>query len=113
MAHRQKNRDGIPVRHELTAANDCDTAHQEVLRCMETYGKDPDTTLHEVARDTVLLLLTLNHRLHHFQARILTHIKIRESYNRTPRSQPQTGIPPRTRDRHCTRTSPMPPTRGS
>ena len=79
---------------------------------METYGKDPDATLHEVARDTVLLLRALNHRLHHFQAQILADIKIRESYNRN-RSQPQTGITPRMRDRHCTRTTLMPPMRAS
>ena len=105
MAHRQKNRDGTPIRHELTAANDCDTAHREVLRRMETYGKDPDATLEEVSRDTVLLLRALNHRVRHFQAQILADIKIRESYNRTPRSQPQSGNPPNTRNHHHTHTS--------
>ena len=105
MAHRQKNRDGTPIRHELTAANDCDTAHREVLRRMETYGKDPDATLEEVSRDTVLLLRALNHRVRHFQAQILADIKIRESYNRTPRSQPQGDNPPGTRDHHYTHTS--------
>ena len=104
MAHRQKNRDGTPIRHELTAANDCDTAHREVLRRMETYGKDPDATLEEVSRDTVLLLRALNHRVRHFQARILADIKIRESYDHTPRSQSWSDNPPRTRDHH-TRTS--------
>ena len=82
MAHRQKNRDGTPIRHELTAANDCDTAHREVLQRMETYGKDPDATLEEVSRDTVLLLRALNHRVRHFQAQILADIRIRESNNR-------------------------------
>ena len=101
MAHRQTNRDGLHIRHELTSANDSDTAHREVLRRMETYGKDPDATLQEVARDTILLLRALNHRLHHFQAQIVADIKIRESYNRTPRSQPQTGIPPRTAIAHA------------
>jgi hypothetical protein len=105
MAHRQKNRDGTPIRHELTAANDCDTAHREVLRRMETYGKDPDATLEEVSRDTVLLLRALNHRVRHFQAQILADIKIRESHNRTPRSQPQSGNPQRARDHHYTHTS--------
>ena len=105
MAHRQKNRDGTPIRHELTAANDCDTAHREVLRRMETYGKDPDATLEEVSRDTVLLLRALNHRVRHFQAQILADIKIRESYHRTPRTQPQSINPSRTRDRHYTHTS--------
>ena len=100
MAHRQKNRDGTPIRHELTAANDCDTAHREVLRRMETYGKDPDATLEEVSRDTVLLLRALNHRVRHFQARILADIKIRESYNHTPRSQSWSGNPPGTRNHH-------------
>ena len=104
MAHRQKNRDGTPIRHELTAANDCDTAHREVLHRMETYGKDPDATLEEVSRDTVLLLRALNHHVRHFQAQILADIKIRESYNRTPRSQPQSGNPPDTRNRHHTHT---------
>ena len=108
MAHRQKNRDGLPIRHELTAANDSDMAHREVLRRMETYGKDPDASLHEVAKDTVLLLRALNHRLHHFQAQILADIKIRESYNQTLRPQPQTDISPGTRDRRCTLTSPTP-----
>ena len=105
MAHRQKNRDGTPIRHELTAANDCDTAHREVLQRMETYGKDPDATLEEVSRDTVLLLRALNHRVRHFQAQILADIRIRESNNCTPRSQPQSGGPPRTRDHHYTHTS--------
>ena len=104
MAHRQKNRDGTPIRHELTAANDCDTAHREVLHRMETYGKDPDATLEEVSRDTVLLLRALNHRVRHFQAQILADIKIRESYNRTPRSQSQSDNPPGARDRHYTHT---------
>ena len=92
MAHRQKNRDGLPTRHRLTAANDPDTAHREVLRRLETYGKDPDASLHEVAKDTVLLLRALNHRLHHFQAQILADIKLRESYNKTLRPQPQNDI---------------------
>ena len=105
MAHRQKNRDGTPIRHELTAANDCDTAHREVLRRMETYGKDPDATLEEVSRDTVLLLRALNHRVRHFQAQILADIKIRESHNHTPRSQPQSGGPAGARDHHYTHTS--------
>ena len=105
MAHRQKNRDGTPIRHELTAANDCDTAHREVLRRMETYGKDPDATLEEVSRDTVLLLRALNHRVRHFQAQILADIKIRESYHRTPRTQPRNVNPTKIRDRHYTHTS--------
>ena len=105
MAHRQKNRDGTPIRHELTAANDCDTAHREVLRRMETYGKDPDAALEEVSRDTVLLLRALNHRVRHFQAQILADIKIRESYHRTPRTQPRNVNPTRIRDRHYTNTS--------
>ena len=105
MAHRQKNRDGTPIRHELTAANDCDTAHREVLRRMETYGKDPDATLEEVSRDTVLLLRALNHRVRHFQAQILADIKIRESHHRTPRTQPRNVNPTRIRDRHYTNTS--------
>jgi hypothetical protein len=73
---------------------------------METYGKDPDATLEEVSRDTVLLLRALNHHVRHFQAQILADIKIRESYNRIPRSQPQSGNPPGTRDHHYTHTSP-------
>ena len=113
MAHRQKNRDGLPTRHRLTAANDPDTAHREVLRRLETYGKDPDASLHEVAKDTVLLLRALNHRLHHFQAQILADIKLRESYNEIPRPQPQNDIYPGTRDHRCTLTSPAPPTRVS
>ena len=67
---------------------------------METYGKDPDATLEEVSRDTVLLLRALNHRVRHFQARILADIKIRESYNRTPRSQSGSDNPPGTRNHH-------------
>ena len=72
---------------------------------METYGKDPDATLEEVSRDTVLLLRALNHRVRHFQAQILADIKIRESHNCTPRSQPQSGGPPGARDHHYTHTS--------
>ena len=109
MAHRQKNRDGLPTRHRLTAANDADTAHREVLHRMETYGKDPDASLHEVAKDTVLLLRALNHRLHHFQAQILADIKLRESYNEIPRPQLQDDIYSGTRDHPCTLTSPAPP----
>ena len=109
MAHRQTNRDGLHIRHELTSANDSDTAHREVLRRMETYGKDPDASDYEVAKDTVLLLRALNHRLRHFKAQILADIKIRE-YNQTLRPQPQTDTPSEARDRRYTLPSTTPPT---
>ena len=107
MARRQTNRDGLHIRHELTSANDSDTAHREVLRRMETYGKDPDASDYKVARDTVLLLRALKHRVRHFKAQILADIKIRE-YNETLRPQPQTDTPPKARDRQCTLPSTIP-----
>ena len=76
---------------------------------METYGKDPDASDYKVARDTVLLLRALNHRVRHFKAQILADIKIRE-YNETLRPQPQTDTPPRTRDCQHTLPSTIPPT---
>ena len=87
-----------------------DTAHREVLRRMETYGKDPDASDYEVAKDTVRLLCALNHRLRHFQAQILADIKIRESYNQTLRPQPQADTPPEARHHRYTLLSTTPPT---
>ena len=76
---------------------------------METYGKDPDASDYKVARDTVLLLRALNHRVRHFKAQILADIKIRE-YNETLRPQPQTDTPPKARDCQHTLPSTIPPT---
>ena len=106
----ETNRDGTHIRHELTSANDSDTAHREVLRRMETYGKDPDADPLDMAKNTVLLLRALNHCLYHFQAQILADIKIRESYNKLPRSQQRDDTYSETRDHCCTLTSPAPPT---
>ena len=108
MAHRQKNNDGPPTRHELTAANDPDTAHREVLRHLESYGNQPNASIQQVAADTVLLLQALGHHLHHFQAQILADIKLRESANRTPRPQPQDVTDQEAVNHHCTLTSPIP-----
>ena len=106
----ETNRDGLHIRHELTSANDSDTAHREVLRRMETYGKDPDASDYKVARDTVLLLHALNHRVRHFKAQILADIKIRE-YNETLRLQSQIDdTPPKARERQHTLPSSIPPT---
>ena len=104
----ETNRDGTHIRHELTSANDSDTAHREVLRRMETYGKDPDASDYKVARDTVLLLRALNHRVRHFKAQILADIKIRE-YNETLRLQSQTDTTPKARNRQRTPPSNLPP----
>ena len=108
MARRQTNRDGLRIRHELTSADDSDTAHREVLRRMETYGKDPDASNYEVAKDTVLLLRALNDRFRHFKAQILADIKMREC-NQTLRPQPQSDTPPEARNRRYTLPSTTPP----